>query len=223
MNGKGYVYAIENNGKVKIGSTINPKSRLRNIQTQGGFISANIYLSNQLYAYQDLEILIHKNLGDFRDIGEWFNVDFDSACKEIEDGYKQLKSSDQEAKKKEIALSAGSAIAMIAEKLIAEGNSRNAAIVQMSQASWTSEAMDFVLSKPQGAIDIILGVLFMCPTVTIIDGDDAYIAFPYGFQITTVDEIKRTHDKLEIAQDCGCEVEDVPDWDEYSADITGVN
>ncbi len=75
--GEGYVYIIDNGtGKVKIGKTANPNSRIRTIETQSGISIIQVYVSPICFNYQKLEVKTHKEFNQFRTIGEWFEADF---------------------------------------------------------------------------------------------------------------------------------------------------
>jgi len=78
-NGGGHVYIIDNGtGKVKIGKTANPSSRIKTIETQSGIPISQVYVSPMCFNYQKLEVKTHKEFNQFRAIGEWFKADFDT-------------------------------------------------------------------------------------------------------------------------------------------------
>ena len=73
----GYVYIIENeNGKVKIGKSTNPKRRVMNIQSQSGYSIVNSHFSPPLYQYSELESYLHDIFKESRGIGEWFDISY---------------------------------------------------------------------------------------------------------------------------------------------------
>lgn len=76
----GYVYIIERQDKyVKIGRSAQPKTRIRNLQTQGGLDLANSFTSEECSNYKEIEREMHKTLRKHRTIGEWFDIDFNKA------------------------------------------------------------------------------------------------------------------------------------------------
>lgn len=73
----GYVYIIENeNGRVKIGKSTNPKSRVMNIRSQSGYNIVNSHFSPPLYQYSELESYLHDTFKERRVIGEWFDISY---------------------------------------------------------------------------------------------------------------------------------------------------
>ena len=75
-----HVYAIQRpDGQVKIGTSTAPTARIRSIETQGGFASVNVFVSEPLEDARAVERASHELLSDRRAIGEWFDVLFDEA------------------------------------------------------------------------------------------------------------------------------------------------
>ena len=78
-HGEGHVYVIDNGtGKVKIGKTNNPSSRIKAIETQSGISIIRVYVSPKCFNYQELETKTHKEFKQSRTIGEWFESNFDT-------------------------------------------------------------------------------------------------------------------------------------------------
>jgi len=72
---KGFVYIIQNKeGYYKIGSTINPKERIRSIETQQGCKVEIISISEPRFDYIKKEIEIHKRFNHKRQLGEYFDL-----------------------------------------------------------------------------------------------------------------------------------------------------
>ena len=75
-----HVYAIQRpDGQVKIGTSTAPQSRIRTIETQGGFDSVNRFVTDELENPNQVEKAAHSLLAEHRKVGEWFCVDFDIA------------------------------------------------------------------------------------------------------------------------------------------------
>lgn len=79
-DGLGFVYIVESNHGVKIGSTINPRRRISQLQKSSGLDFTRIALSQQCSNFTQLEHQLHKIFHDSRKIGEWFNADFTTCC-----------------------------------------------------------------------------------------------------------------------------------------------
>ena len=76
----GHVYIVENEtGNIKIGRTVNPKLRIRAIETQSGIPITQTYISPGCSNYQKLESASHKEFSHFRIKGEWFSLSFNTA------------------------------------------------------------------------------------------------------------------------------------------------
>lgn len=76
----GNIYIIQKKNKlVKIGISKNPKQRISAIETHNGEKSINIFISEKLKNYMEIEKLMHTYFKEFRVLGEWFNIDFDEA------------------------------------------------------------------------------------------------------------------------------------------------
>lgn len=74
----GYIYVIgaaENKPPYKIGYSADPKRRLRDLQTASPVKLKLYYIAHLRKKTKKSEKLIHKQLGEFRIRGEWFNVD----------------------------------------------------------------------------------------------------------------------------------------------------
>jgi len=82
-NGLGFVYIIESKYGVKIGTAINPKRRIKQLQNASGAEFTRISLSPQCSVFKNIEKQLHKTFVCFRKIGEWFDIDYNTACKEL--------------------------------------------------------------------------------------------------------------------------------------------
>lgn len=73
---KGCVYIVKNNqsGKVKIGKSIDPELRIKNIKNISGSSTDILFVSKPMYGYSELETELHKRYSDDRRIGEWFAI-----------------------------------------------------------------------------------------------------------------------------------------------------
>ena len=74
------IYVIERpDGLVKIGRSINRPQRIRSRETQGGFTTERVWISFPGSFEAITENRAHKAMKPNRQIGEWFDVDFDDA------------------------------------------------------------------------------------------------------------------------------------------------
>jgi transcriptional regulator with XRE-family HTH domain len=81
-----HVYILQHpEGLIKIGFTSNPTKRLRMIETQGGFDAASVWVSVPTENARASERKAHQILSDHRVIGEWFEVEFDTALDAVLD------------------------------------------------------------------------------------------------------------------------------------------
>jgi T5orf172 domain. len=68
----GYVYVIENeNGRVKIGKSVDPEKRIMSIQMISGYKVVRKYITPELHQYSKLETFFHNHFNENRSIGEW--------------------------------------------------------------------------------------------------------------------------------------------------------
>lgn len=75
MRGRGFVYMISNmKGLYKIGRTINPKQRIRAIETQMGAKVELIQISDYIFEYEELENELHQLCKDKLVMGEWYKL-----------------------------------------------------------------------------------------------------------------------------------------------------
>lgn len=75
MRGRGFVYLISNmKGLYKIGRTINPKQRIRAIETQKGAKVKLIQLSDYIFEYEELENELHALCKNKLVMGEWYKL-----------------------------------------------------------------------------------------------------------------------------------------------------
>lgn len=80
----GHVYVIESeNGKIKIGIATFPQSRLKDIQSIGGFKIKRQYFSEKIQNYSHIEAVLHDDFKLNRCNGEWFNIDFDTVVSHL--------------------------------------------------------------------------------------------------------------------------------------------
>jgi hypothetical protein len=80
---QGYVYIIKNINGYKIGSSINPKKRIRAIETQQGCNVETILISDKRYDYKIKENELHNLYKNKNVIGEYFNLDDNDLSKII--------------------------------------------------------------------------------------------------------------------------------------------
>jgi hypothetical protein len=73
----GHVYAVQIDGLVKVGRTINPHKRLNCIRTQIGKVVTNQFVSLPLENYGKVELAVHRRFAPLRQGGEWFNAGMD--------------------------------------------------------------------------------------------------------------------------------------------------
>ena len=79
-------YVVERlGGDVKIGRSINPNKRVRDIQTQGGFEATRKFISQPMLCCGMVENFMHRFFSGNKIIGEWFNASFDVVCKAFDD------------------------------------------------------------------------------------------------------------------------------------------
>lgn len=85
----GYVYillAIDNT--VKVGITVNPYKRIRNIETSSGKFISDWVLSSPCSNYRDIESSMHKKLKKFNLEGEWYEHSFEAIKQLLFKNYK---------------------------------------------------------------------------------------------------------------------------------------
>ena len=77
-SGYGYLYIIGRSpeGPVKIGISINPRKRVKDLESAGGAKIKLIWLSPLCSNFLAIETDLHERLQDFRMHGEWFDVPF---------------------------------------------------------------------------------------------------------------------------------------------------
>ena len=85
-NTLGAVYALNNNGYVKVGCSQNPKARINCIITQSGLSKDNVkyFIGEKTTFFNEIERAVFKTLKPYRGVGEWFNVDFKKAIETIQ-------------------------------------------------------------------------------------------------------------------------------------------
>lgn len=83
---QGFIYIIQNqNGLVKIGSSIFPEQRITFLENQGGFKSVNNFISGPFWGHEEIEKSLHKLFDSGRIIGEWFAIPFDDIKSVLQD------------------------------------------------------------------------------------------------------------------------------------------
>ena len=80
----GYVYIVQANNKVKIGASMQPIIRVRNIILGSGDPKSKSHISKETIDYYNMEREMHTYFGNKNTLGEWFNVGFDEAVKHLE-------------------------------------------------------------------------------------------------------------------------------------------
>lgn len=84
---------------VKIGISDNPSKRKSTVENASGFPLTLVYESKPVLNPVTVERLIHKRLDEYRQRGEWFTIDTESAIKEI----KQIINLSQEGEYKDLS------------------------------------------------------------------------------------------------------------------------
>lgn len=79
-----HIYAIEGPQGVKVGVSVNPTLRIRNIETQGGFLVSRAWVSLPTRNAFSVERATHSALSATRSVGEWFFTPFDDAVSAVE-------------------------------------------------------------------------------------------------------------------------------------------
>lgn len=209
---KGHVYAVQNEDLVKIGRSFRPNQRVKAIQTQGGFISGNTFISEAFHLYPKVEIECHAKLSKHRVVGEWFRISFDDAVNCIKEVMKSIATHEAE----EAAEAKIDGISELADSYFYQLELLNTMRAGMVSAEWPDEAIDFAFGLGLKHAKRIYDELFMSPCVTVVVDDRVWICYPQGFQEHDKDEYIASYDKKSIAEHIGCSEDNVPDWDEYS-------
>lgn len=82
----GYVYILlADDNTVKIGITVHPYKRIGQIETSSGKEIVDWTISNPCLNYADIEVKLHRHFGESRLKGEWFNIKYNDAVKELND------------------------------------------------------------------------------------------------------------------------------------------
>lgn len=80
----GYVYVLlANDNTVKIGVTMNPYKRISQIETASGKEIVDWFISEPCLNYTAIESKLHRYFSDARLKGEWFNIKYNDAIKEL--------------------------------------------------------------------------------------------------------------------------------------------
>lgn len=84
-----YVYALANgrSGLVKVGKSLDPKTRTNALITQGGVQDPVVYFSDPVHDGSALERMVHTELASFRVVGEWFSCSFQNCVEAIKACY----------------------------------------------------------------------------------------------------------------------------------------
>jgi len=78
-----YVYLIQAPHGVKVGVSVRPQKRIRDIETQGGFSTLRTWISEPARNAFSVESAAHAALRDSRLVGEWFGCAFEVALSAI--------------------------------------------------------------------------------------------------------------------------------------------
>ncbi len=78
----GYLYAIEGSEGVKIGCSIHPEKRVRQLMLISGSTGRK-YISRKVVDMFSYEKSLHNNFMEFKLVGEWFNIDFQVAVNAV--------------------------------------------------------------------------------------------------------------------------------------------
>lgn len=70
-----YIYVIGTNEQIKIGFSKQPEKRLKQLQT-GNMNKLNLYYKEEIHdsKVRIVEKLIHRDLRQYKKVGEWFNL-----------------------------------------------------------------------------------------------------------------------------------------------------
>lgn len=112
----GHVYVIEARGRVKIGRSKTPRSRIRTLATQGGSRPERIHITPLHENYQRTELDAHAVFHAHRVVGEWFDVSFETAVTIVESLFQRYGEISDERVQELLALEDAKAAAS-AEKL----------------------------------------------------------------------------------------------------------
>lgn len=77
----GYIYIIKNENYIKIGQTLNPSNRIKQLSdsNSGGSKIEKICVCGPMYIYNTIEKIMHNHFRDTRVEGEWFDTDYEEA------------------------------------------------------------------------------------------------------------------------------------------------
>ncbi|AUS00551.1 hypothetical protein NVP1276O_58 [Vibrio phage 1.276.O._10N.286.54.E4] len=78
----GYLYAIEGSEGVKIGCSIHPEKRVRQLMLSSGS-SGRTYISRKVVDMFSYEKSLHNTFRESRLVGEWFDIDFQVAANAV--------------------------------------------------------------------------------------------------------------------------------------------
>lgn len=212
---KGYVYAIQNGNIVKIGRSLRPEQRLKTIQTQGGFTTQTIFISKASSLYSKVEARCHEKLKRNRVFGEWFNLSFSDAVECIKQTIEEIATPENEKKEENRFTNITEIVGNFYECAFQVEIVKKA----MRAACWTDEAIEFCLSLGIAKAKKIAEELLLSPSLTLIGIDRVWICYPHGFQEHDRVRYISSYDKSAIADDVGCSIDDVHEWDDYSVNI----
>lgn len=212
---KGYVYAIQNGDIVKTGRSLHPEKRLKTIQTQGGFTTQTIFISRASSLYSKVEARCHEKLKSNRLFGEWFGVSFSDAVACIIKTMEEIATPESEEKEENRFKNIPDIVGNFYECAFQVELIKAA----MREASWTNEAIEFCLSLGVAKAKAIAEELLLSPSLTLIGVSTVWICYPNGFQVHDKLAYITSYEKLAIANDIGCSIDDVHEWDDYSVNI----
>jgi len=111
-----HVYCIEAPHGIKVGVSVNPQERIRNLETQGGFAVSRTWISEPARNAFSVERATHSLLAESRSVGEWFSCPFEVALGAAQTAMTAEPANWREAARFE-AFSRGVSIREIADKM----------------------------------------------------------------------------------------------------------
>jgi hypothetical protein len=85
--GMGYVYVLgrHEDGPVKVGVSVYPRKRVKELECANGGVFRLIWLSPECWNYPTIEAYLHDRMRSYRTHGEWFTVPFHLTVQMAED------------------------------------------------------------------------------------------------------------------------------------------
>lgn len=111
-----HVYIIQAPHGIKVGVSVRPNGRIRDIETQGGFSVSRTWISAPARNAFSVERATHSLLAESRSVGEWFSCPFEAAREAVETTMTAEPANWRESARFE-AFSRGVTIREIAEKM----------------------------------------------------------------------------------------------------------